>query len=372
MSHILRCVPEGHRPTSNALVWRQAVRGALTDQRRRTDFRESVERCLRVYINAQNVSQGFTTSPSWKDEDLEEYGITRTTWARVWRWLIDSKLLGWVAWGRQHSYKPDNLKALKGEEGDDKAVYVLAVPLTDVDLEDESPAAPTSPVDISGTLPPEGESFSSNPQRAHTYTTEKDDAPHRRKSTWRGFAALSHRLLPALPELPKGDMTAKSSKNKALRVGSQLEFARTLKHFVPALDTNKISDKSLASVLRQQGFFDAGWTVNDIRFAVDRRPDGTAWNHDGATGVGNLAKWLAYRLEPWRDEHGWPLQSQDQRQRTEQAEAKARRQKAAERIAAQEVARQNGLVSGTFAKGIAMLRAIVNKQHMVTDEGVGA
>lgn len=338
MAHILKCVPEGYRITTKPVEWMTAVRNVLADQRRRADFCASVEKSLRYILTARIWEQPFTTSPSWKKDDLAVYGIKRATFHRVWRWLIDNNLLGWVAWGRQHEYKPANLKADDDEKGDDKAVYVLAVP-AGIDQGEAPVATVDAPVDISETITPSGVAFSSYPPHGREDNTTTDGASHRLKSTWRGFAALAHRLLPALPVLPRGDMTVKASKNKREARASQEQFAVTLKHFIPALNSRHISDKHLASVLRQQGFFAAGWTVNDIRFALDRRPDGTRWGHDGATGVGNLAKWLAYRLEPWRDEHGWPVQSRDQRQRTEQAEAKARARLAQERMAADALVR---------------------------------
>lgn len=351
-SYFFQCVPEGHRPTKEPLTWRAAVREALAEQRRRPAFRASVEACLKVYINAQ-TPQLFTTSPLWTQKSLTPYGIKRATWGRVWRWLIDSKLLGWVAYGRQAEFKPKKQQA----EGNDKGVYIFTVPCQD------SPADPvaTGSVDESETIPPLGKSFSSHPSHAHTYTTHEDGAPRRLKSTSGGSAALTSRLLPALPTIWRTDTTAKASNRKADRVAGQVHFARTLKHFVPALNTERITDRHLAAVLRKGGFFAKGWTVGDIIYCLDRRPDGSPWNHDGATGVGNLAKWLAYRLEPWRDEHGWPLQSPSQRQRTEQAEARVRRYQEQTRIAEQEAAREKSLVSGAFAQGIALLRQALGK-----------
>lgn len=362
MAHILKCVPEGYRITTKPVEWMTAVRNVLADQRRRADFCASVEKSLRYILTARIWEQPFTSSPSWKEEHLAVYGIKRATFHRVWRWLIDNQLLGWVAWGRQHEYKPANLKAMDAEDGDDKAVYVLAVP-AGIDQEEAQASTVDSPVDISETLTPSGVGFSSYPPHPREDNTTMGGASRRLKSTWRGFAALAHRLLPALPVLPRGDMTAKASKNKRDARESQEQFAVTLKHFIPALNTKHISDRHLAAVLRQQGFFAAGWTVNDIRFALDRRPDGSRWNHDGATGVGNLARWLAYRLEPWRDEHGWPVQSPYQRQRTERAEARARAKLAAEKRARDAQIRedQSAVMRGEKPSGAGWLEYLASR-----------
>jgi hypothetical protein len=70
-------------------------------------------------------------------------------------------------------------------------------------------------------------------------------------------------------------------------------------------------------------FFRAGWTVVDLAWAIDHRPDGTPWPHDGAHGVLNPRGWLAHRLRAWRDDRGEPIRSRSQRAAAERARERA-------------------------------------------------
>lgn len=72
--------------------------------------------------------------------------------------------------------------------------------------------------------------------------------------------------------------------------------AQELKTRVPVLRST--SAEAVAAALRE--YFLAGWCVLDVVKAVDFRPDGTMWPHDGARGVRRPARWLAYRLGAWR------------------------------------------------------------------------
>jgi len=88
------------------------------------------------------------------------------------------------------------------------------------------------------------------------------------------------------------------------RVASQALQAR-----VPVL--GRASTAHVSTRIRE--FVLAGWSVADVVAAMDTRPDGTRWPHDGAHGVGNVGGWLAYRLAAWRDEAGTVTLSVGQR-----------------------------------------------------------
>lgn len=83
---------------------------------------------------------------------------------------------------------------------------------------------------------------------------------------------------------------------------------------------------AVASALRP--FFAAGWTLGDVRHAVDTRPDGRAWTFE--QGVRHLAGWLRSRLSAWLDAAGGILPSRSQRAR---AAARRAREDAARREA---------------------------------------
>jgi hypothetical protein len=88
------------------------------------------------------------------------------------------------------------------------------------------------------------------------------------------------------------------------RVASQALQAR-----VPVL--GRASTTHVCTRIRE--FVLAGWSVADVVIAMDRKPDGALWPHDGAHGVGNVGGWLRYRLAAWRDEAGTVTLSTSQR-----------------------------------------------------------
>lgn len=96
----------------------------------------------------------------------------------------------------------------------------------------------------------------------------------------------------------------------------------------------RLSARHLRSVLRP--FFAAGWTVPDVRYAIDTRPDGTPWPHSGADGVRHMAAWLRHRLGAWQGPDG-PVPSRSQRAA---ATAAAQRERAAQRRAEEARARE--------------------------------
>jgi hypothetical protein len=51
-----------------------------------------------------------------------------------------------------------------------------------------------------------------------------------------------------------------------------------------------------------RAYFAAGWTVADVEYALDHRPDGTAYRHTHQVRV--PGRWLAWRLARWLDADG--------------------------------------------------------------------
>ncbi len=104
-----------------------------------------------------------------------------------------------------------------------------------------------------------------------------------------------------------------------------LTAAGELQRRLPVL--RKITTKHVRSLTRV--FFLAGWTPSDIAHAIDHRPTGQRWPHDGASGVENPGAWAAYRLGAWQDTHGTVGASRSQQvtddQRQQAARARARR-----------------------------------------------
>ena len=235
---------------------------------------------------------------------------SRATVDRYLRRLREWKLLGIVASGRTATYAP------KGSGGiNERAVYVLAVTRT------------LQPVDSIET-PPLEEADVAPRTHAREDLAQPHAEPLRGPATWAAHARPSplpaHRQFPAWPRT----VTPK-------RKDDMLAAAAALCRLVPVL--RRITPRHVRSILRP--YFLAGWTIADVQHALDHRPSGTRWPHDGATGVDNVGAWLAYRLAAWRDAHGTVRRSNSQRiaaeQRHNAALARARREaEAATRAAA--------------------------------------
>lgn len=116
----------------------------------------------------------------------------------------------------------------------------------------------------------------------------------------------------------------------ATNPAERLAAADELRWRLPVL--RRISARHVRHVVREH--FLAGWTVLDIQHALDHRPDGAVWNHDGASGVARPADWLAYRLAAWCDESGTVGRSRSQRLALERAEARARTRRQRDEAAA--------------------------------------
>lgn len=115
----------------------------------------------------------------------------------------------------------------------------------------------------------------------------------------------------------------------------RLAAADELRWRLPVL--RRISAAHVRHVARE--FFLAGWTVLDVHYAIDYRPDGTPVPHSGDLGVIRPADWLAHRLAAWRDETGTVTRSRSQRLALERAEQRART-RANQEAAAIEAARR--------------------------------
>ena len=119
----------------------------------------------------------------------------------------------------------------------------------------------------------------------------------------------------------------------------------------------KLSARHLAFVFKD--FFAAGWTLADIRHAVEHLPTWQAQGHfvagewvpySGSDGIpaARMAHWLTFRLAPWRDSAGNPIESRTQRGDRRREAALARREAAA-RARDEQVARRRALAADPAA-----------------------
>ncbi|WP_433357706.1 hypothetical protein ACQP25_44825 (plasmid) [Microtetraspora malaysiensis] len=75
-----------------------------------------------------------------------------------------------------------------------------------------------------------------------------------------------------------------------------------------SLDLRKLSAAYVRHLVAP--LWDAGWTPNDVLYALDHRPDGTLWPYAGSAR--HVPGWVRFRLAPWHAADGRPALSRSQ------------------------------------------------------------
>lgn len=326
---VARAVPHGSARAASQVEFLAAVREHPELGRLRRDGFATLYAVAKVLAWSASW-ETMTSRPTWAL--LEERTgplvgkerISRATVARALRRLQEAGLVGVVATGRSGRFTPAARDAGVAEA----AVYVLCTPspLAPVD-EDETP---TELAPVSETHPPHARARQQPSEPLRGLTLAAPVGP--------GAPVGTFDEQPLRPADPSPD-------SRLGRLGS----ARALQERLPVL--RRISEQHVASIVRE--FALAGWSVSELVVAIDRRPDGTTWPHDGATGVGNVGAWLAFRLGAWRDPSGTVRPSPSARVRAERLERAARRRAEDEAAAELRPASQ----SPAFAEIRAMLAA---------------
>lgn len=324
---IAAAIPQGSIRVRHGSTWLTLVRQAVERECVRRDHADNVLRVAQLLLTRADATR--TTRPGWHAL-AEGAGIARATVHRILCRLARWGLLGTVATGRRGCFAPGGRYSRRyvakvpaqnfdGDPKNEAAVYVLCEPAPPRNPNSRNDSAPA--VDTSETPPPSGLEYS--PART------REAAPQTRTAPLRGTESLSaaqaRRRDPVLRHreghwFPTGETTG--GKDAALRAAHELRVR------LPVL--RGISSQHVRSVLRP--FFAAGWTVGDVILAIDIRPDGRRWPHDGGHSVENVGAWLAYRLRPWTSD-GDPHRSPSQRRAAERSEAAAARRARAEQEA---------------------------------------
>ena len=337
---VLAAVPEG---MVRAAHGRQTMAALFAHEQfalRNRNGRTTIAAVLRALI-ARADYDSMTTRPGWEDL-IEATGTSRTTIARVLRLLASWGLIGRVASGRQARYAavgPD------GQRINEAAVYVLCAP------------SPLALVHKVGTPPALGGSHLKEEKLTHTRAREKssntDVAPPRLIPTGAASGAPTAKV-PWRPELLWPAHRTTNRRIQRLAASSEIRYR--------SFPLRCMTAKDVASSCRD--FFLAGWTVADILHALDWRPDGTLWPHDGAPDTKEawrMRGWLRHRLDAWRTEAGDPLRSRAQREAVRVAairrEQDATRQRLLERQA-EHAAQLNVDDSPAKVTALAQIRAM--------------
>lgn len=323
---IFRAVPHGSVRAASQRAFLEAVEAAPALAHLRADARATVVAIARELAWSASW-ETMTTRPTW-DRLATRTHRSRATVARVLVKLRDAGLVGVVATGRSAGYAPNPAD----RDAAEAAVYVLCVP------------SPLAAVGEHETPTPEG-LFEEDPLRAREPGDRSSEPLRGRPDRAPGGAGGPVGL---------GVVSPRSAERltRQLRLGRRRAQARELASRVPVL--RRASDAAVAAVLRE--FVDAGWSTADLAKAIDWRPDGTRWPHDGATGVAQPAKWLTHRLAAWRDDAGEPRRSPS----VVSLEAARERAAAQRAAAAAEVAEREAIAAAGDGPGFAAYRAALD------------
>lgn len=315
----MRAVPEGSQRAASQVAFLEAVKASPALASLRSDGYAT------VWAVAQQLAwwaswETMTSRPTW-DVLADRTGRSRATVARALGRLRAAGLVGIVATGRSAGYQPAARDAGRAEA----AVYVLCTP-SPLALVDEV-ETPTPVGLVSETHPP------------HARESDCSSVPLRGAQPGAPAAPGAPAVRDDVPGRPTD--TAQEPRRPDWRLAQ----ADELRNRLPVL--RRISTKHVASLVRE--FALAGWSTSDLVRALDQRPDGSSWPHDGADGVGNVGAWVGYRLGPWRA-GGTVALSPSQRVQLEATEARARAVARAEQRAAT-------VVAGPDSPALAQIRA---------------
>lgn len=320
-------LPHGYERPANQGRWRRQLRDTMGPGQFRADRRSTVTAVATALMNHADW-QTVTSRPTWAvlvEHCRRTTGRgSRASIARAIATLIELQLIARVANGRLGCFTPGGCRARSRSRGPclspetcpahEAAVYVLIVPtkLRAVPAQHHASANPR--VDGNETPPPREVSVA-HPVRAHARPKDQNEplrgADHRGPAQ----APATGQVIPRRhdPMWPGGATTG----SQGARFAASAELQRRLTVL------RQISTRDLRSCLR--AFFLAGWTVSDVQHALEWKPDGSRWPHDGANGIGpyRVRGWIAHRLAPWTTK-GTPGRSFSQRAEAELAEQRAR------------------------------------------------
>ena len=267
-AQIIAATPRGHRVTRDPDRWLVALRRDPAVVAMRVDGRDSLL-AVAVALASSWQYEGGVLRPG-NGVLADRSGRAQRTVQRYIRWLRERLYIGWV----QHG-------STEAERGQDHR----------------------------GNLTNEFVLLTGAPKRV---SYQKHSYPHSRAREARHSPAGDRRIQsrnPA-PNGASGQQGKSPAPNGAWvpqtrrdRLTAAIELRRRMVGF-PGLTPRQIRHVA-------RPFWQAGWTINDVQYAVDHRPDGTTHPHDD--GVRAPARWLAYRLGYWLDHDGLPQTSKSER-----------------------------------------------------------
>lgn len=239
--------------------WLETVRSYVNGEPLRSDWRGRLLDVADCIWTARTPSKGVSMPGVRRIADLLGTVSLRTV-QRAIHWMKDHLLLATVARGRSADWTK------YGQN--DREVFALIRPV-------EASVAPSSNQDERRSPIRRCMDFIRKAQGASPYApmprSERDLA------LWHGH---------------------KSTDGLEDELKATNEFMRRLRPYAFKDTTARALHGVLAPFLR------AGVTVRRLMDMIDRRPDGSSWPHDGASGVRNYVAWARTRLAVWTASKG--------------------------------------------------------------------
>jgi hypothetical protein len=286
----VQAVPADCAPARSQQAWRALARQVVEDAQLRSDAEEGLYKLVDLLARWAEFTAPMTTRPTWA------VLLAGTERKRSWladrlRWLRERGLLATVETGSTPLTRP---AALAGLAGNRAATYLLVQPLprlvgdAGTAVEAGGEPAPEAAAEIADSVPveetrtlPVSWSLSCPSQKTPNAREEKSD----------GSVRLT------------GDKPApKASRRPVPRPGTRRRRRRDVAAALQqrALAARRLSVEHVAALVRV--FVVAGWSMEDLAYALDYAPDGSAHWHSAP--VRSPAGWLASRLAWWTDAAG--------------------------------------------------------------------
>ena len=339
--HVYSVIPAGCTKARSQRGWLDDVRQHPAMLARRGDAQDNIVAVARVLANwADTMRPGrkrwetMLTRPTW-DVIIAETGLARSVVAAHIRWLRENQLLGLVSRGTTPQFSPGILRVPGQEERNDAAVYVLCAPShlrlvavtnpddlgyehehdgRDLDPQEDdddipqgtpTPTQPPRPVDLNRTPPLSVGELKTQTRGRARETTRGQELEELMRTGLRPDSLSEPNVDSPAGTTPGEPLWPVSSTPQGKQ--DRVAAAATLQVLNPVF--SRISTRFVASLLREWHL--AGWTIADIRHALDHKPDGTRWTYDA--DIRHVPGWTRHRLAAWQNEAGTPTASPTQR-----------------------------------------------------------
>ena len=306
----IAATPTGHYITTDGSQWLHIVHNDYDFRNHRADFTQNIHTVCRILSEFIDYESGIIRL-TWKSL-AEKTGLSRRTIARILRILKINQLLTVIASGRSATKTP------RGQKQQNLApVYALLIP---------TPPMPKPSADNSYFHDENGNLFITG-----TPSPLKDRKISYKQAITEGifdsfckqsYARYAHTHKNSLEKKRQNLKTNYPSQRQ--RKQALTHLARTLQHH--CFDLRALSAQAILEVTTP--FFEAGWSVRDVLYALEYKADNSAYNTCGAAGMRSVKKWLQLRMSQWMNQgeilpSRTAVEAQEYRQRqTERTQAK--------------------------------------------------